>query len=217
MAGQSCNGRVTVLLAEDHPIYREGLARAIEDRCELDLVATTADGREALEAVRELNPAVAVLDMRLPRLSGAQVLNAITRDELGTKVVILSARGASKEVFEALQFGAAAYLTKDACRKTICETVIAVARGETVLAPAVQSALVDEIRQRDRDVATAMSPREAEILKLVAGGLSSVDIAERLCLSPATVKTHLRTLYEKLGVRERAAAVAEAMRRGLLE
>lgn len=209
--------RVRVLVAEDHPIYLEGLARAIKDQPELELVGTAEDGRTALQSIRELRPDVTVLDLRLPELDGVEVLNAITRDGLATRVLMLTAQRDSKAVFEAMRTGAEAYLTKDASRRVICETILAVARGETVLAPEVQAALVGELRDREVDDRPVLSPREREVLQLIAKGLSAPAIAERLYVSPATVKTHLQGLYEKLGVSERAAAVAEAMRRGLLE
>ncbi len=209
--------RVRVLLAEDHPIYLEGLARAIKDQPELELVGTAENGRTALDSIRELHPDVTVLDMRLPELDGVEVLNAIARDGLATRVLMLSAQRDSKAVFEAMRTGAEAYLTKDASRRVICDTILAVSRGETVLAPEVQAALVGELRDREVDDRPVLSPREGEVLQLIAKGLSAPAIAERLYVSPATVKTHLQGLYEKLGVSERAAAVAEAMRRGLLE
>jgi two-component system nitrate/nitrite response regulator NarL len=130
---------------------------------------------------------------------------------------MLSASVDSAVVFRAVANGVSAYLTKDSDRATICDAVSAVARGQTVLAPQVQAGLADEVRLHAHDTRPALSPREHEILEKTASGLSAPDIARELQISAATVKTHLRNIYEKLGVSERAAAVAEAMRRGLLE
>ncbi len=210
--------RVTVLIADDHPLFRDGIARAIRARPDLELVAEAEDGRTALERIRELVPAVAVLDLRLPGLDGLEVLNAVRRDGLATRVLTLSAAEDGALVFEAMSGGAAGYLSKRADRTAVCDAVAAVARGETVLEPGLQGGLLEEVRARGvAGTRPVLTPRETEILRLIADGLSAPDIARRLFLSTATVKTHIGHLYEKLGVSDRAACVAEAMRRGLLE
>jgi len=209
--------RVSVYVGEDHPIYLEGLLRALGQRPEFDVVGSSQDGREALSQIRALNPDVAILDESMPGLLGNDVLHAINRDGLPTRVVMLSASLDSEVVFRAVANGVRAYLTKDSDRATICDAVAAVARGQTVLAPEVQAGLAQQVRRRERDDRPALSPREHEILGRAAAGCSAPEIARELHISTATVKTHLRNLYEKLGVSERAAAVAEAMRRGLLE
>lgn len=209
--------RVSVYVGEDHPIYLEGLVRALRQRPEFEVVGSAQDGREALSEIRALNPDVAILDESMPGLLGNDVLRAISRDGLPTRVMILSASLDSAVVFRAVANGVRAYLTKDSDRATICDAVAAVARGQTVLAPEVQAGLADQVRRRERDDWPALSPREHEILARAATGLNAPEIARELHISTATVKTHLRNLYEKLGVSERAAAVAEAMRRGLLE
>jgi two-component system, NarL family, nitrate/nitrite response regulator NarL len=209
--------RVAVLVADDHPVYREGIVRAVKERAELELLAEVATGREALTAIAELRPHVAVLDMKLPDLDGSQVLRAINRDELPTKVVFVSAYIDSEIVYAAIGGGARAYLSKDATRQQICDAVAAVARGETVFAAEVQTGLAREIQLRSADTDIVLTSREREILAFTAQGLLAPEIGRRLYLSPATVKTHLQRLYGKLGVADRAAAVAEAMRRGLLE
>lgn len=205
------------MVADDHPLYRDGMVRAIKERPDLELVGEAADGRAALDMVAELQPDVAVLDLRMPELDALQVMNAIKRDELPTRVVLVSAFLDGSLVFQAVAAGAAAYLSKDADRNRICDAVAAVARGETVLSPEIQAGIAEEIRARGRTDRPALSEREREILVQIADGRSAPEIAKQLYLSPATVKSHLQNLYEKLGVSDRAAAVAEAMRRGLLE
>ena len=209
--------RVSVYVGEDHPIFLEGLVRALAQRPDFEVVRSSNDGREALAQIRALQPDVAVLDEGMPGLLGNDVLQAISRDELPTRVVMLSASPDSAVVFRAVANGVRAFLTKDADRGTICDAVAAVARGEVVLAPEVQSGLAAEVRARQSDRRPTLSRREREVLQRAATGLSAPEIARELSISTATVKTHLRNLYEKLGVSERAAAVAEAMRRGLLE
>ncbi len=214
---QVAQARVTVLVADDHPVYREGVALAIRNRAEFELVGAYEDGREALTAIEELQPQIAVLDVQMPRLSGIDVLNAIQRDGHPTRVVLVSAHLESSAVYEAVSRGAGAYLSKDATRDQICDAVAAVARGEVVLDPQVQAGLAAQVVSRERSGRMVLSPRELEVLRLTAAGMSGPQIGRHLHLSPATVKTHLKSLYEKLGVSDRAAAVAEGMRRGLVE
>ena len=209
--------RVSVYVGEDHPIYLEGLVRALRQRPEFEVLGSSTDGRQALEEIRRLAPDVAILDQNMPGLLGNEVMQAISRDGLATRVLMLSASVDSAVVFRAVANGVSAYLTKDSDRSAICDAVAAVARGQTVLAPQVQAGLAGEVRLREHESRPALSPREHEILELTANGRSAPDIARDLQISAATVKTHLRNIYEKLGVSERAAAVAEAMRRGLRE
>ncbi len=209
--------RARVVLADDHPLFRDGLARRIRERPELELIGEARDGVEALAAIRELCPDVAVLDIKMPRVDGIRVAEAVTRDHLETRVVMLSAYLESALVFKALAAGARGFLSKDADRQEVCEAIIAVARGEVVLPPGLHSGLVGQIRAHGAVEAPRLTIREREVLTLVAAGDSAPQIGRRLHLSTGTVKTHLQHLYEKLEVNDRAAAVAEAMRRGLLE
>jgi two-component system nitrate/nitrite response regulator NarL len=208
---------VRVLAADGQPLYRDAVARAIRERPELELVGQAGDGREALAAIGESRPDVAVLDRTLTGLSGNEVLNAVARDGLRTRVVLMAAKPEPGEVYAALAEGAAGYLTKDADARELCDAITAVARGKTVLASELQAGVAGEIRLRAPHDRPVMSERERETLTLIAEGLSAPQIGRTLHLSTATVKTHLQHIYEKLGVSERAAAVAEAMRRGLLE
>ena len=214
----SSHKRVRVLVADDHPIYREGIVRAIKERPDLELVGEAGDGREALESIRELSPDVAVLDIRMPELEGTQVLSAIKRDGVATEVVFLSAFMEAELAYKTVAEGAKGYLSKESSRQEICDAIVTVARGGTALAAEVQAGLAQQIQQRERDDGRPeLTARESEVLGMIAEGLSAPEIGRRIHLSPTTVKTHLHTLYEKLGVSDRAAAVAEAMRRGLLE
>ena len=208
---------VRVLVADDHPLYREAVASAIRRAPNLDLVSAECDGRQALAALRQHEPDVALLDMRMPELDGMQVLNAVVRDGLRTHVVFLSAHMDGRAIYAAIGAGACGCISKDAPGDAVCDAVMTAARNGTVLPPDVQEGMVGEIRWRVAHERPLLSPREQEILTFVAAGLSAPEIAKGLYLSHGTVKAHLQSLYQKLGVSDRAAAVAEAMRRGLLE
>jgi two-component system nitrate/nitrite response regulator NarL len=209
--------RISVYIAEDHPVFREAVARAIEARPEFELVGVAGDGRIALTEIRALEPAVALLDQRLPSLDGVDVVRAIEREAIPTRVVMLSADSSSALVYDVVKHGVAGFLTKAATISEICKALVTVARGETVLAPEVQSGLVSELRSREAHEKPLLTERESEVLRLIADGLSGPAIGAALFISSSTVKTHVKSVLEKLGVSDRAAAVAEAMRRGLLE
>ena len=189
--------------------------RAVAARAEMELAGQATDGRAALTAIQEGLPDVALVDLRLPVLDGIAIARAVSREGLATRVVILSAYDDAELVWAALEAGASGYLTKDARREEITDGVLAAARGETVLSPALAGMLAGEVRRRAG--APVLTVREREALDGLVRGLSAPAIARELVLSTATVKTHLQHLYEKLGVSDRAAAVAEAMRRGLIE
>jgi two-component system nitrate/nitrite response regulator NarL len=209
--------RARVLVAEDHPMFRGALVEAISSRADLELVGTAEDGRKAIEEIRRLEPDVALVDMRMPELDGAQVLNAVVRDTIVTRVLFLSTHTDSGMVFDLLARGAAGYLDKSSSAEEVCDAIAAAARGETVLSATIEGQVLQQIRVRAADVGTKLTPREQEVLRLVAEGQSAPDIAARLYIETSTVKTHLQNIYEKLGVSERAAAVAEGMRRGLVD
>jgi two-component system, NarL family, nitrate/nitrite response regulator NarL len=209
--------RIRVVVADDHPVYRQGIIDVIKRRPDLELVGEAGDGREALELITRESPEVALLDMRMPHLDGLRVLNAVRRDGSETKVIFLSAQYTSESVYAALGAGASGFLSKEAGPREVAEAIASVFRGSTVLGPQIQEVLAEEVRRRSSTDRPVLTKREAEVLKFIAQGKSAPDIAAELHLSPTTVKTHLASLYDKLGVNERAAAVAEAMRAGLLE
>jgi two-component system, NarL family, nitrate/nitrite response regulator NarL len=209
--------RVTVLVADDHPLYREGVVRALRASGQIEVVAEAEDGRSALAEIQKHVPDIALLDYKLPELDGVAVTNAVVRERLSTRVLFVSAFTDSGVVYKALETGAAGFISKEARREEIVDAVLACARGENVVPQDVAASLVSEIRLRKQDDAPALTPREQEILHLIAAGKSLPEIAKELYLGLTTVKTHVQHLYAKLEVSDRAAAVASAMRRGLIE
>ena len=191
--------------------------RAVRARPEFELIGQAQDGREALGVIRDSAPDIAVLDVEMPSLGGVDVVRAVARDELPTRIVLLSAHLESDTVYTAIVAGVRAYMPKSWPADRICDALVAVSRGETILPGEVQAGLADAIRSHAAPARIQLTPREQQVLEGLARGLSAPQIAGELHVSPATVKTHLKTLYEKLGVSDRAAAVAEAMRHGLME
>ncbi|MFI6353593.1 response regulator [Streptomyces sp. NPDC050743] len=208
--------QVTVIVADDHPIYREGLARAMEAYGGLSVVGQAADGSGALAMVRSLRPAVAVVDLKLPDMDGIDVLSTAAREAVLTHFVIVSAFDDSSTVYRAIEAGARAYLPKVSPASELCEAILSVARGHTVIPSSMQTGLAAEIRRRQHASEPVLTPREAEVLALTAEGFSAPEIADRLFVGVTTVKSHLQHVYGKLNVSDRAAAVARAHKLGLL-
>ena len=203
--------RIRVLVADDHAIYRTGLVSAVNEHAQLDLVGEADTGDAALDAIWQLQPDVTLVDLGLPNLD---LLGAIDRGELPTRVVVLSMRPDSEIADAAIRAGAKAYLSKESTPEQLCEAIVAVAGGDTVLPPQLDSDLVDEIQSRATDA--RLTSRERQVLQLAAGGMSPYDVARRLYLSDATLGKYCKGFCEKLGVTEVADAITEAKRRGLI-
>ena len=214
---QDSGQKVRVVVGDDHPMFRDGVVRALTASGSIEVVGEADDGVAALELIRAHSPAVALLDYRMPGMDGSEVAAAVTRDGLATRVLLISAHDESAIVYKALQDGAAGFLSKESTRSELVDAVLGCARGRDVIAPALAASLAGEIRRRNEPGVPTLSAREAEVLAMIARGLSIPAMAKELYLAPSTVKTHVQRLYEKLGVGDRAAAVAEAMRRKLLD
>ena len=208
---------VRVIIADDHPFFRDGISRGLAQSGRIRVVAEAENGRDTLEAIRRERVDVAVVDYQMADIDGIGVVHAVVRDRLPTRVLLLSAHTEGAIVFQALQEGAAGYLSKEARRSEIVDAVLRVARGLTVVPAELADGVAGEIRLRAQATAAVLSERERQVLHGFARGLSIPQVAAELFIEASTVKTHTQRLYEKLGVAERAAAVAVAMRQGLLE
>ncbi|MBB6119433.1 response regulator [Nocardiopsis algeriensis] len=204
---------IRVLIADDHPVVRDGLRGAFAAEEDIEVVGEAANGREAIEQVGRLAVDVVLMDLRMPVLSGVEAIAALSRTRPEVRVLVLTTFDSERDVFPAIEAGAAGYLLKDASPDELLRGVRSVHRGESVLAPTAVKHLMGQVR---RPVGQNLSDRELEVLGLVADGASNRAAAARLFISEASIKTHLQHVYNKLGVRDRAAAVAEAYRRGLL-
>ena len=215
---------IRVLIADDQRVVREGLTMLVGLIDGVEVVGAACDGLEALELARAERPDVVLMDLRMPRMEGADATREIVAALPETGVLVLTTYADDESLFPALRAGARGYLTKDASAEEIEQAIRAVASGQTHLDPAVQQRLVTAlladgpVAERTLDRAALpdeLTPREAEVLKLIADGLSNAEIAEALVVSAATVKTHINRIFYKTGARDRAQAVRYAYRHGL--
>lgn len=207
---------IRVVVADDQTVVREGLVLILGLLAGIEVVGTAADGEQAVAVVAAHRPDVVLMDLRMPRMDGAQATALIRERHPGTEVVVLTTYVDDTSVLAALRAGARGYLTKDARPAEIAAALEAVRNGQSQLDPAVQRQLVDTVAA----AAPAAPPdgltaREVEVLVLIAEGRSNADIARALVISPATVKTHINNLFGKAGLRDRAQAVTYAYAKGL--
>lgn len=210
---------ITVLVADDQAVVRAGIAAVLDAEPDLTVVAQAADGREAVHLATETRPDVVLMDVRMPGLDGLRATALITEELPGTRVVVLTTFGMDDYVFGALRAGAAGFLLKDAEPERVIDAVRVVAKGDAMLDPAVTKRLLARFVQEQEPPESAqhnLTPRETEVLKLVATGLSNAEIAGRLGISAATVKDHVAVILGKLGVRNRLQATIAAYETGLV-
>ena len=210
---------IRVVLGDDHTLVRQGLRRTLEQTGDIEPVGEAATGTEIIRVVKETEPDIAVLDIRMPEMDGIQAAREISAHHPETGVVMLTAFDDRHSVVEAVRAGARGYVLKTRDAAQLVDTIRLVADGNLVIDPDVVVALSDELvtaKQEER-AADTLTDRELQILQLVAFGYTNRDVGQRLFISPDTVKTHLEHIYQKLGATDRTAAVAEAMRRRLIE
>jgi DNA-binding NarL/FixJ family response regulator len=205
---------IRLLIADDHPVVRDGLSGMFSDEPGFEVVGQAANGAEAVRLAGLLQPDVILMDLRMPEMDGATAIGELVRRGVPAKVLVLTTYDTDSHVLSAIEAGATGYLLKDAPRAELLRAARAAAQGQAVLSPAVASRLMGRVRAPE---AEPLSQRELDVLGLVAAGSTNREAAARLFISEATVKTHLLHIYAKLGVGDRAAAVAEAFNRGLLK
>lgn len=204
---------ITLLIADDHPVVRDGLSGMFAADPAFEVLGQAADGAEAIQQALALRPDVILMDLRMPGMDGLTAIRELARRRIPARVLVLTTYDTDSYVLPALEAGATGYLLKDAPRDVLLRAVRSAARGEAVLSPSVASKLITKVRTPAQE---PLSQREREVLALVAAGTTNREAAARLFISEATVKSHLLNIYSKLGVNDRAAAVAEAFNRGLL-
>ena len=208
---------IRIVVADDHPIVRAGIVGLLDQAPGIEVVGEAADGAEAVELAASEHPDLVLMDLRMPGVDGASATASIVAAGHGTRVLVLTTYETDDHILAAIEAGASGYLLKAAPQAEILAGIRAVAAGETVLAPSIAAKLVSRVRADAASVAPpALSPREREVLALVAAGRSNPEIARDLYIGEATVKTHLLHAFEKLGVNDRTRAVTRAMELGLL-
>ena len=211
---------IRILIADDHLIIRQGLRLILETEEDFELVAEATDGAEALILCKNLNPDVVLMDLRMPNMDGLTAIERLRAEQPGVAVVILTTFNEDELMFRGLQAGARGYLLKDTDRSTLFDTIRAAARGETLLKPEIMARVLARSGKpgtmTKSEESISLTDRELEVLQSVAHGERSKEIAVQLGISERTVKAHLASIYNKLGVDSRAAAIAIAAQMGLL-
>jgi len=210
---------IRILVADDHPLTRDGIRAALSLDVGLEVVAEASDGQEAVELAQSLHPDVVIMDVRMPRLGGIRATREITAATPDTRVIILTVEETQARVGEAIQAGAAGYLVKDVDARELGRAVHLAAEGSAVIHPNLTRQFLEEIRQltRSEQNVASLSAREVEVLQMIAYGSTNRAVADALRISPQTVKTYLERIFTKLGVSDRTRAVAVALKHGIVE
>ncbi|GAA3258799.1 response regulator [Dactylosporangium siamense] len=203
---------IRLLIVDDHPIVRGGIRGMFTGDPQFEVLGEAANGAQAVDLARALGPDVILMDLRMPAMDGVTAIKELVRVGVTARVLVLTTFDTDRDVLPAIEAGATGYLLKDAGRDELVHAIRTAARGEAVLSPSVATRLLGQVRTP----VDALSARELEVLHLIADGATNRAAAATLFISEATVKSHLLHIYTKLGVNDRAAAVAEAFRRGLL-
>ncbi|MEU5726514.1 response regulator transcription factor [Micromonospora sp. NPDC047738] len=203
---------IRLLIVDDHPVVRDGIRGMFAGDPGFEVLGEAGDGAEAVALARALNPDVILMDLRMPRMDGVAAIKELARLGIAARVLVLTTYDTDRDVVPAIEAGATGYVLKDTGRDELVRAVRTAARGEAVLSPSVATRLLGQVRTP----ADPLSARELEVLRLIAEGATNREAAARLFISEATVKSHVLHIYTKLGVNDRAAAVAAAFRRGLL-
>jgi DNA-binding NarL/FixJ family response regulator len=207
---------IKLLVVDDHPVVRDGLTGMFSADPGFEVVGQAGDGAEAVAQAQRLSPDVILMDLRMPGTDGLAAITELKELGVPARVLVLTTYDTDSYVLPAIEAGATGYLLKDAPRDELLKAVRAAAAGQSVLSPAVATTLVNSVRTPPPPPVGPLSQRELEVLRLVAAGGTNRDAAKKLFISEATVKTHLLSIYTKLGVSDRAAAVGEGYKRGLL-
>lgn len=211
---------ISVLVADDHGIVREGLRRLLEAETDLEVVGEARDGREVLQRVEELKPHIVVLDISMPRLGGLETLERLRANHPEVKVILLSVHGDASFIQSAISLGADGYVLKNGRAAEIVTAIRAVTKGGSYFSPVVAREIVEQLRTphtRSQEPFSILSTREREVLHLIAEGMSAKEVATELSISTKTVEAHRTSLMRKLGVRKATELVRYALRHGLIE
>ena len=210
--------RIRILIADDHPMVREGLAAVLNQEEDLEVVGQAGNGVEAVSLAKELRPDVVLMDLQMPQMDGVEAIKRIKEDSPETGVIILTTYDTDEHIFSGIRAGARAFLLKDALPSEVLQAIRLVSRGESLIQPRVASRVLDRVSELAEAPTTqaVLSPRETEVLQLMVTGAANKEIAAQLVIGESTVKTHIIRIFDKLGVKSRTEAVAEGARRGIV-
>lgn len=211
-------GAIKILIADDHPVVREGLFAMLDREVDFEVVGEAKDGMEAVNKTRELSPDIVLMDLRMPEMDGVEAMRQIKAAMPDVKFIILTTYSDDEYLFSGIEAGARAYLLKDAPRDDLFKAIRAVYRGESLIQPVVASKLLDRFSELSRRTPSGdeLSGRELEILGLMAKGAANKEISAQLNIAQSTVKTHITNIFQKLGVNDRTEAVTQAIRKGII-
>ena len=204
---------IKILITDDHPVVRSGIHGMLDTQPDFDVVSEASNGREAIEQAEKIVPDVILMDLRMPEMEGVEAIEKIKEKYPDIQILVLTTYDTDADIVRAVEAGATGYLLKDAPREELFRAVRRTAKGEAVLAPVVAARLMGKMRSSGEE---SLSAREIEVLMLVARGASNQNVADKLFISKATVKSHLLQIYQKLGVSDRTAAVTTAIERGII-
>ncbi len=206
-----------ILIVDDHPVTRQGLRSALGSSKEVEVVGEASSGDEAVEAVKELQPHVVFMDVRMPGMSGIEATKEIREAAPDTKVILFTVEESRAAIADAIRAGVSGYLLKDVSAGELIQAAKLALEGKAVIHPTLTRAFIEEVQYVEQRPETPLSRRESQILQKVAYGATTKEVAHDLQISPHTVKTHLERIFEKLGANDRAQAVAIALRKGLVD
>ena len=209
---------IKILIADDHPVVREGLMSMLNRQEDFEVVGEAKDGVEAVNKTKELAPDLVLMDLRMPELDGVEAIHQIKAARPHTQIIILTTYSDDEYIFRGIEAGARAYLLKDAPREELFKAIRMVYRGESLIQPVVATKLLDRLAQLSRRTPSGdeLSERELEVLRLMAKGSANKEISAQLSISQSTVKTHISSIFQKLGVNDRTGAVTEALKKGII-
>jgi len=209
---------IRVLIADDHPVVREGLSAMLSKENDIQVVGEAENGAEAIGKAQELQPDIVLMDLRMPEIDGVEAMCQIRAGNPEIKFIVLTTYDNDEYIFKGIEAGARAYLLKDSPREELFKAIRAVHKGESLIEPAVAGKVLDRFAELSRQAQTSegLSHRELDVLQLMAKGAANKEIAAGLCISESTVKTHIQTIFQKLGVGDRTEAVTAAIKKGII-
>ena len=209
---------IRILIADDHPVVREGLSAMLSKEQDIQVVGEAENGAEAIDKAKELQPDIVLMDLRMPEVDGVEAMRQIGAVNPDIRFIVLTTYDNDEFIFKGIEAGARAYLLKDSPREELFKAIRAVYKGESLIQPAIAGRVLDRFTElsRQAQVVEVLSEREVEVLNLMAKGAANKEIATELYITESTVKTHVQSIFQKLGVSDRTEAVTQAIKKGII-